>query len=125
MENENLINIREIITDILYIKYKNIDNLEQASKINEELLEIIAKLFKFERDKSGINKDKLVSEIFDIIQASFTMLFNIIEIDELEGYYQKHKKKIIEKYNEKISELESEGKYLHGIKKWGGIYDGH
>ena len=117
MENENLINIREIITDIIYLKYKNIDNLEQASKINEELLEIIAKLFKFERDKSEINKDKLISEIFDIIQASFTMLFNIIEIDELEGYYQKHKKKIIEKYNEKISELESEGKYLHGIKK--------
>ena len=61
----------------------------QISKIAEEYNEVLSAYISYK--KNGLNKEHLKEELFDLIQASFTML-NILGVDEADN--EKHLKKM-------------------------------
>lgn len=61
----------------------------QISKIAEEYNEVIAAYISYK--KSDLKKEHLKEELFDLMQASFTML-NILGVDEADN--EKHLKKM-------------------------------
>jgi len=65
------------------------DEKIQISKIAEEYNEVLKAYITYK--KNGLNKEHLKEELFDLMQASFTML-NILGVDETDN--EKHLKKM-------------------------------
>lgn len=90
-----------MINEILvYGNCKYIDLSNQLSKMREELKEAEHAVIAHKYNPNDLKyREHMIEEVFDVIQASYTMLTNILSKEELEKYNHVHIQKMIERDN--------------------------
>jgi hypothetical protein len=88
-----------MINEILvYDNCNYIDLSRQIEKMREEIREAqhAAISYKYEPNDKEL-KEHMIEETFDVIQASYTLLHNLLSKEELEKYNHVHIQKMIER----------------------------